>query len=76
MSDLPAKPYAPVSTIPHTEPDPQRVGVTRLDPFEHFCGVCGAHGDFGFGGDFSAGLPGLYACHGHRAEVEKRWKRG
>lgn len=58
------------------KPDPQRVSVTKFDPcFEHFCSVCGAHGDFGYGGDFSAGILGLYACTAHRSEVEKRWRR-
>jgi hypothetical protein len=76
MSDLPAEPYSPVTAMPYHQPDPQRVGLTRLEPFEHFCAVCGAHGPFGFGGDFSAGVPGIYACLPHRAEVERRWKRG
>lgn len=74
MSDQPSKPYLPVSSTPYGRPDPQRVGVVRLDPFEHFCAVCGAHGAFGFGGNFAGGVPGLYACTEHRAEIEKRWK--
>ncbi|MBP0492895.1 hypothetical protein [Roseomonas indoligenes] len=69
-------PYKPVSSTPYDQPDPARVGVTRMNPFEHFCAVCGAGAGFGFGGDFMRGEPGLWACMKHRAEVEQRWRRG
>jgi hypothetical protein len=54
----------------------QRVGVTRMDPiFEHFCLACGAGASFSFGGDFAAGVPGLWSCVAHRDQAERKWKR-
>ena len=77
MSDPFSPPYRPISATPYGEADPQRVGVSRMDPiFEHFCAVCGAGAPFGFGGDFAAGVPGLWACTAHRDQVERKWKRG
>lgn len=76
MSDPVYRPYSPVSATPYGEADPQRVNVSRLEPiFEHFCAVCGAGAPFGFGGDFAAGVPGLWSCAAHREPVERRWKR-
>lgn len=75
MSDQPRKPYVPITSTPYGEPDPARVGVTRMEPcFEHFCSVCGAGAGFGFGGDFAAGQPGIWACSAHRSAVERKWK--
>jgi len=71
MSD---QPYRPASPVPYSQADPQRVGMIRQEPFEHFCAVCGAYGSFGFGGDLTN--PGIWACTAHKGEVEKRWKRG
>jgi len=75
MSDQPVRPYRPASAMPYDKPDPQRVNMTRWEPFEHLCSVCGANEPFIFGGDFAAGVPGLYACGTHRVEAERRWKR-
>ena len=66
---------AAASSTPYSQPDLQRVGEVQMDPFVHFCAVCGAHGAFGFGCDFAGGTPGLWACLAHRGEVERRWKR-
>jgi hypothetical protein len=77
MFDPFSRSYSPISATPYGEADPKRVGVTKMDPiFEHFCTVCGAGASFGFGGDFAAGVPGVWSCAAHRDQVEKRWKRG
>ena len=77
MSDPISRPYKPVSDAPYGKPTPDRVGVVRQEPFlEHFCAVCGAGGPFGFGADLIADAPGVWACAAHKAEVDRKWKRG
>jgi hypothetical protein len=75
MFNQPRQPCTPGSTMAYSQPDPARVGLVRFEPFKHFCVVCGADAPFGFDGDFSAGQAGVWACHAHRADRERKWQR-
>lgn len=66
---------APPATIliPFDQPDPARIGLIRMQPFEHYCAVCGRYAAFGFGCDFIKREPGTWYCGEHRIEGERRW---
>jgi hypothetical protein len=59
--------------IPFDQPNPARVGLIRMQPFEHYCAVCGRYAAFGFGCDFIKREPGTWYCGEHRIEGERRW---
>lgn len=70
-------PDRPLTANAEHHPAPRRIGMVQMEPgmpFEHFCGVCGAWGVFGFGYNPAQGKSGAWFCREHRETGERRWK--